>query len=349
MDCSLPGSCVHGILQARIPEWVAIAFSKGSSGPRDRTWVSCIEGRFLTFWGTREAQEQIRLNQKKAHQSEYSAYQASITWGLKAPACWKGQACSWCVSMWLRWNWGDVETSVKVCRSHCVWTCDSSISYCPETLFPVSSPWLESPWGLPEVFPACMSRWTSLVKTRAPVTQTKPLLTVPAPQDLFQVGKSRRKQQGAKCVIKVWFQVVTNVWSRETSRSWAGQADLNVSPEMNCLSSQLPHLRVLLSETERPGFDIWASGAGRGSVNDAGTWAIIESACSPCRPLNYIKARLCPSGSLDWLSLMHCGQWLPRHSLFSSLLFCFLWQIPFDVFVFYMPQIFWFLFVFFKE
>ena len=83
MDCSLPGSYVHGILQARIPEWVAIAFSKGSSGPRDRTWVSCIEGRFFTFWGTREAQEQIRLNQKKAHQSEYSAYQVSITWGSR--------------------------------------------------------------------------------------------------------------------------------------------------------------------------------------------------------------------------------------------------------------------------
>ena len=45
MVCSLPGSSVHGILQARIPEWVAIFFSRGSSRPRDRTWVSCIAGR----------------------------------------------------------------------------------------------------------------------------------------------------------------------------------------------------------------------------------------------------------------------------------------------------------------
>ena len=42
MDCSPPDSSVHGILQARILEWVAIPFSRGSSQPRDRTWVSCI-------------------------------------------------------------------------------------------------------------------------------------------------------------------------------------------------------------------------------------------------------------------------------------------------------------------
>ena len=47
MDCSLPGSSVHGILQERIPGWVAISFSRGSSRPRDQTWVSCIAGRFL--------------------------------------------------------------------------------------------------------------------------------------------------------------------------------------------------------------------------------------------------------------------------------------------------------------
>ena len=49
MDCSLPGSFVHGILQARILEWVAIAFSRISSSPRDRTQVSNITGRFLTI------------------------------------------------------------------------------------------------------------------------------------------------------------------------------------------------------------------------------------------------------------------------------------------------------------
>ena len=54
MECSLPGSSVRGILQARILEWVAIPFSKGSSWPRDWTQVSYITGRFFTIWATRE-------------------------------------------------------------------------------------------------------------------------------------------------------------------------------------------------------------------------------------------------------------------------------------------------------
>ena len=42
MDCSPPGSSVHGILQGRILEWAAMSFSRGSSPPRDRTRVSCV-------------------------------------------------------------------------------------------------------------------------------------------------------------------------------------------------------------------------------------------------------------------------------------------------------------------
>ena len=49
MDCSLPGSSVHGILQARILEWVAIPFCGGYSWPRDWTQVSCLAGRFFTM------------------------------------------------------------------------------------------------------------------------------------------------------------------------------------------------------------------------------------------------------------------------------------------------------------
>ena len=47
MDCSLPGFSVYGISQARILEWVAISFSRGSSRPRDRTHTSCIGSRFF--------------------------------------------------------------------------------------------------------------------------------------------------------------------------------------------------------------------------------------------------------------------------------------------------------------
>ena len=55
VDCSPPGSSIHGILQARIMEWVAISFSRGSSWSRDRTQVSCIAGRRFNLWATREA------------------------------------------------------------------------------------------------------------------------------------------------------------------------------------------------------------------------------------------------------------------------------------------------------
>ena len=56
MNCSLPGSSVHGILQARILEWVAISFSRGTSQPRNWTQVSRIVGRCLTDWATQGIQ-----------------------------------------------------------------------------------------------------------------------------------------------------------------------------------------------------------------------------------------------------------------------------------------------------
>ena len=59
VDCSLPGSSIHGILQIRILEWVAISFSRGSSWPRDWTQVSSIADRCFTLWATKEAYLQI--------------------------------------------------------------------------------------------------------------------------------------------------------------------------------------------------------------------------------------------------------------------------------------------------
>ena len=53
-DCRLLGSD-HGILRARILEWVAMSSSRGSSHPRDGTQVSSIAGGFFTIWATREA------------------------------------------------------------------------------------------------------------------------------------------------------------------------------------------------------------------------------------------------------------------------------------------------------
>ena len=55
MDCNLSSSSVHGILQAKIVEWIAISFSRGSYRPRNWTWVFCIAGRWFTNWTMREA------------------------------------------------------------------------------------------------------------------------------------------------------------------------------------------------------------------------------------------------------------------------------------------------------
>ena len=55
MDSSLPGSSVHGILQARILERVAICFFRGSSQPKNWTRISCIDRLILYSWATREA------------------------------------------------------------------------------------------------------------------------------------------------------------------------------------------------------------------------------------------------------------------------------------------------------
>ena len=57
MDCSLPGSSVHGIFQARVLEWVTVSFSRRSSRPRDWTRVSRIVGRCFTTWATRGVSE----------------------------------------------------------------------------------------------------------------------------------------------------------------------------------------------------------------------------------------------------------------------------------------------------
>ena len=67
MDCSLSGSSVHGISQARILEWVAISFSRESSQPRDQTHISCIAGGFFTTEPPGKPRDQL-LSPKPKHQ-----------------------------------------------------------------------------------------------------------------------------------------------------------------------------------------------------------------------------------------------------------------------------------------
>ena len=68
MDCSPPGSSVHGVLEARILEWVSVPFSRRSSQPRDWTQVFCIAGsRFFTIWTTREAHSRWSVNASSSY------------------------------------------------------------------------------------------------------------------------------------------------------------------------------------------------------------------------------------------------------------------------------------------
>ena len=84
MDCSPPGSSVQGILQARTVEWVTISFSRGSSFPRDQTWVSCI-GRWIlnlvgySLWGCKESDMSEWLSTHKTDKSLLTFYHENIT------------------------------------------------------------------------------------------------------------------------------------------------------------------------------------------------------------------------------------------------------------------------------
>ena len=72
MHCSLSGSSVPGILQARILEWVVVSFSSGSSQPRDPTQVSHIAGGFFTIWATREGGLGLHANFYEVSWSEWA-------------------------------------------------------------------------------------------------------------------------------------------------------------------------------------------------------------------------------------------------------------------------------------
>ena len=97
-DCSPPGSSVHGILQARIVEWVIIPLSRGFSQPRDQSQVSHIAGRFFTVGATRETQNCIKMTPFSStlifHYYDHYYYLAALGLcrGVWAP-CWSTFSC----------------------------------------------------------------------------------------------------------------------------------------------------------------------------------------------------------------------------------------------------------------
>ena len=107
MDCSPPGSSVHGILQARILEWVAIPFSKVTSWPRDQTQVSGITGRFFTVWATREQKHHFTDRSPSSQSYGFSSSHVQwVSWTIKKAECWRIDAFKlWCYRRLLRVPW----------------------------------------------------------------------------------------------------------------------------------------------------------------------------------------------------------------------------------------------------
>ena len=85
--CNLMECIVHGILQARILEWIAIPFSKGSSQPRDRTQVSHIADGFFTSRATREARIQNPSSRSLGAHGSYTSLLRNIYSGTQMPLC----------------------------------------------------------------------------------------------------------------------------------------------------------------------------------------------------------------------------------------------------------------------
>ena len=85
MDSSIPDSSVYGVLQARILEWLAISFSRGSSRPKDQTWFSCLAGRWFTDWAMREALKWFTCLHTQClvqplHQGVIETFKTHCTW-----------------------------------------------------------------------------------------------------------------------------------------------------------------------------------------------------------------------------------------------------------------------------
>ena len=117
VDCSLPGSSIHGILQGKILEWVAISFSRGSSQPRDQTQVSHIAGRCFTLWVTKEAQPEIKFptssgSLKKQESSRKTSTSALLTMP-KSLIVWTTTNCG---KLFKRWEYQTtLPTSGEIC------------------------------------------------------------------------------------------------------------------------------------------------------------------------------------------------------------------------------------------
>ena len=129
MDCSLPGSSIHGIFQERVLEWIAISFSRGSSQTRNRTQVSRIASRRFTVWATREATPASMWDECNCSVVRHSLVLPFFGIGMKTDLfqsygqCWVFQIC---------WH---IECSTFTASSLRIWNSSDGIPSPPLALF----------------------------------------------------------------------------------------------------------------------------------------------------------------------------------------------------------------------
>ena len=132
MVCSLPGSSVHGVLQASILAWIAIPFSRGSPWPRDQTQVSHVAGRFFTVWAVRDILIKIILKildikKSTAKKKKNLLPGAGRFHGIALPS----SRCRWWLNLGLRsqgfvkiiskhsqLSWGGFPLSQEACKQN---------------------------------------------------------------------------------------------------------------------------------------------------------------------------------------------------------------------------------------
>ena len=110
--CIVPGSSVHGILQARVLGWVAISFSRATSQPRDWTHVSCIVGRFFTVWATRQAHQKAKVAVKFLQQC-ISLLHESYKWLNALRVCSVAQCVQLFATTWTVANQAPLSTGLS--------------------------------------------------------------------------------------------------------------------------------------------------------------------------------------------------------------------------------------------
>ena len=127
MDCSPPGSSIHGILQTRILEWVVMPSSRWSSRPRDRTQTSLTAGRFFTVWAIREAlpPSHVEVNHWwRMRENEQPGMLPRFS-GWANGKIWVSAFLEWCgLALGMKWEWEMVSSAWNLLcwgACGCIW------------------------------------------------------------------------------------------------------------------------------------------------------------------------------------------------------------------------------------